>query len=133
MFNYVSSSILHIVFWLMKLYFRCPKSYNENYYLQNHIDRVHKKLKPFVCDLCGMSFTMKGSMKNHVTTVHKGIREHVCHECKYFIFIFFYHIEFLKKYFFIFFIYRWKSLWKKDRFKFPCIAFSWKGKKWKIY
>ena len=52
-----------------------------NYYLKLHIDRVHKKLKPFVCDLCGMGFTARGSMQNHKKTVHQGLKEHICQYC----------------------------------------------------
>ena len=61
-----------------------------------------------ICYLCGKDFKNNlGFLVRHLTLKHRC--ENVCTECKYFIFIFFYGIEFLKKYFFIFFIYRWKS------------------------
>ena len=56
-------------------------AYNISYNLKNHIDRVHKKLKPFSCEICGDCFTSKLGMQQHVKSIHQGIKEYVCHIC----------------------------------------------------
>ena len=39
-----------------------------------------KKLRPYKCEICNKSFTVKGDMKKHVTFVHEGIK-YPCSEC----------------------------------------------------
>ena len=38
--------------------------------LQNHINAIHLKIKPFECEYCKKSFSVKGNMKTHVKRVH---------------------------------------------------------------
>ncbi len=42
--------------------------------------KVLAKVKPFVCYLCGKSFTQMGALKLHQKR-HSGVKDHVCSEC----------------------------------------------------
>lgn len=45
-------------------YNNCDKEFNKSWNFLDHA-RMHEGIKPFVCDLCGKSFTQSGNMKKH--------------------------------------------------------------------
>lgn len=47
----------------------CPKSFPSPYKLQRHYV-IHTGQKPFICTLCGTSFTQSGHLKTHLQKVH---------------------------------------------------------------
>ena len=47
----------------------CKKKFRSNADLVRH-SRVHTGVKPFTCDLCNTSFTLKGSLTTHMMRVH---------------------------------------------------------------
>ena len=48
----------------------CGKSFTRESKLKQHIDSVHRKIKPFECPVCYKSFTEKGSMLRHLKSMH---------------------------------------------------------------
>ena len=56
--------------------------------VQRHFDRIHKKLKPFTCELCQEKFARNYELKQHLKTAHaetivdseKSDNEDVCAE-----------------------------------------------------
>ena len=40
--------------------------------MKTHVASVHERKKPFKCDICDYSFSLKNTMKRHVMTVHGG-------------------------------------------------------------
>ena len=40
--------------------------------MKTHVASVHEGKKPFKCDMCDYSFSLKNTMKRHVMTVHGG-------------------------------------------------------------
>ena len=50
----------------------CNKIYATNKDLQNHINSVHLKLRPFKCEQCPSAFTQKVSLNSHVKTKHEN-------------------------------------------------------------
>ena len=44
---------------------------------------VQEKKKPFKCDICGYSFSGKGSLKKHIASVHEGKKPFKCEICDY--------------------------------------------------
>ena len=38
--------------------------------VQRHFDRIHKKLKPFTCELCQEKFARNYELKQHLKTAH---------------------------------------------------------------
>ena len=51
------------------------------YSLDIHISRVHEKVKPHLCSLCGKSFPSTSTLKKHIDAVHEK-KEYECEECK---------------------------------------------------
>ena len=47
----------------------CGKVYKYNHHLKRHLTS-HNGAKPFVCSLCGKSFTRKDSCRDHMRLVH---------------------------------------------------------------
>ena len=60
----------------------CGASFTKKSSLQMHINAVHLKLKPYVCDLFEMSFARKGHLKGHIKSIHEKIRPFECNQCK---------------------------------------------------
>ena len=56
----------------------CPKSFNQNCKLQNHIKAVHLGERNFKCDQCDFDAAYKNTLIEHVATVHEG----VMYECE---------------------------------------------------
>lgn len=48
--------------------------------LAMHIRAVHERLRPFVCDQCGKTFSTKGILEEHKVR-HSDARPHVCEIC----------------------------------------------------
>ena len=59
----------------------CPDILATPASLRRHIQTVHEKKKPFVCDICNANFGEKGNLKTHIRTVHEGARPFGCHLC----------------------------------------------------
>lgn len=47
----------------------CGKIYKYNHHLKRHLTS-HSGAKPFICSLCGKSFTRKDSCRDHMRLVH---------------------------------------------------------------
>jgi KRAB domain-containing zinc finger protein len=52
----------------------CDKAYKTKYDLRVHKNRIHKRKKPFACEICGKAFTVQYDVTKHVRWVHEGIR-----------------------------------------------------------
>ena len=48
--------------------------------LKQHILRVHEKIKPHLCNLCGRSFGCKTNLRKHIEAVHDR-KEYFCEYC----------------------------------------------------
>ena len=59
----------------------CGYSFSEKGSLKKHITSVHEGKKPFKCDLCDYSFSRKDNMNNHIASVHKGKKQFKCEIC----------------------------------------------------
>ena len=54
--------------------------------MNNHIELVHDKKKPFKpykCDICDYKCSKMSTWKNHVSDVHKGEKRFQCEVCEY--------------------------------------------------
>ncbi|XP_065348023.1 zinc finger protein ZFP2-like isoform X1 [Cloeon dipterum] len=58
----------------------CPKIISNIHNLQIHINMVHRKLRPHLCQVCGKSYPCKSSLQFHMT-MHTGEKKHVCNVC----------------------------------------------------
>lgn len=61
---------------------QCPLSFDQPFKLRKHINTVHKKLRPEVCQYCGKHFS-KGSLSTHIKNVHfqrKAASCDICHK-----------------------------------------------------
>lgn len=58
----------------------CTKVFYDRRQLRIHMDRVHKKIKPFLCNYCGYKGSSKSALKLH-------IRQHTGNYIHYFIFL----------------------------------------------
>ncbi|CAB3382072.1 Hypothetical predicted protein [Cloeon dipterum] len=58
----------------------CPKIISNVHNLQIHINMVHRKLRPHLCQVCGKSYPCKSSLQFHMT-MHTGEKKHVCNVC----------------------------------------------------
>ena len=67
---------------------QCGKTFASQQNLKIHIDRVHKKLKPFVCEwdigdgqICNKTFATQQDLQRHIDTIHKKETPYRCEEC----------------------------------------------------
>lgn len=60
----------------------CEKSFRSRRYLKRHIVRAHSGRKGYPCDICGHTFTEKGSMLRHIQVVHNKQGSSGCHPCE---------------------------------------------------
>ena len=51
--------------------------------MRKHTDAVHKKMKPFLCDVCCFATATKGSLKSHQLAVHDKVKAFKCDMCEY--------------------------------------------------
>ena len=49
--------------------------------LQRHVNRVHLKLKSFLCNDCCKNFGCQNALKSHISIVHEGYRPFDCSFC----------------------------------------------------
>ena len=53
----------------------CGKQFYKRFNLKQHVNSVHKKLRPFLCTFCGQSFSLKRNRNHHVSHVHEATGE----------------------------------------------------------
>jgi len=51
--------------------------------LEDHINRVHLKIRPHACDQCDKAFNRASDLSNHKTRTHAAIKEFICDQCSY--------------------------------------------------
>jgi len=59
----------------------CGTIIQNHYYLEKHIDRVHRKTKAFQCEKCDKNFTTKNGLDRHTKNVHLKIKPYTCDLC----------------------------------------------------
>lgn len=60
----------------------CTKSFANRRQLRIHMDYVHKKLRPFLCNFCGYKGSSRSSLKMHIRQ-HTGEKPFSCTSCSY--------------------------------------------------
>ncbi|XP_014602048.1 PREDICTED: zinc finger protein 568-like isoform X2 [Polistes canadensis] len=60
----------------------CGKTYANSKCLKNHIQAVHSKLRPYVCNVCGHSSARKAMLQMHLRQ-HTGDKPFSCELCEY--------------------------------------------------
>ncbi|XP_065348024.1 zinc finger protein 883-like isoform X2 [Cloeon dipterum] len=58
----------------------CGKKLSSRAMMQVHVDNIHKKLKPHLCQVCGKAFAVVSHLKLHMM-MHTGEKKHVCKVC----------------------------------------------------
>ena len=59
----------------------CHYSSDREYRLRDHINHVHKGLKPHKCPHCQYSAAQPQTLRDHIMVIHDGIRPYKCTEC----------------------------------------------------
>ena len=49
--------------------------------LKQHVDAVHRGLKPHACSHCEAAFATSGHLNMHLSAVHLGLKPHACRHC----------------------------------------------------
>lgn len=60
----------------------CGKTYANSKCLKSHIQAVHSKLRPYVCNVCGHSSARKAMLQMHLRQ-HTGDKPFSCELCEY--------------------------------------------------
>ncbi|CAG0880816.1 unnamed protein product [Darwinula stevensoni] len=58
----------------------CPKSFRSKHYVNEHVAHQHNGRRPFLCDVCKMSFTTRVVLRDHMKT-HTGEKPFLCDLC----------------------------------------------------
>ena len=51
--------------------------------MNRHVASLHEGKKPFNCELCDYSSSVKSSMNKHIASVHEGKKPFKCEYCDY--------------------------------------------------
>nr|CAD7263093.1 unnamed protein product [Timema shepardi] len=60
----------------------CSKTYADSKCLKKHIQAVHSKLRPYVCQVCGHASSRKAMLQMHLRQ-HTGEKPYSCPHCEY--------------------------------------------------
>lgn len=60
----------------------CEKIFSNRRQMRVHMDGVHNKIKPFLCNYCGYKGASKGALKMHIRQ-HTGEKPFSCNFCNY--------------------------------------------------
>jgi len=60
----------------------CHAQFTMTRHLRHHIDSVHNKMKPFLCNYCGYSASSRSGLKLHLRK-HTGDKPFGCPDCEY--------------------------------------------------
>ncbi|KAB0804649.1 hypothetical protein PPYR_01619 [Photinus pyralis] len=60
----------------------CEKIFSNRRQMRVHMDGVHNKIKPFLCNYCGYKGASKGALKMHIRQ-HTGEKPFTCNFCNY--------------------------------------------------
>ncbi|KAK9511178.1 hypothetical protein O3M35_005790 [Rhynocoris fuscipes] len=60
----------------------CGRGFTCARLMRLHVQVVHKRLKPYLCYVCGHSVANKSSLRSHLS-MHTGLRPYSCDECEY--------------------------------------------------
>ena len=61
----------------------CNSKFSFNSDLKRHIKQVHDKVKDFECNLCDSKFSLNGDLNKHVQRVHNKIKNKKCNFCDF--------------------------------------------------
>lgn len=59
---------------------RCERRFTSKVALAGHVNKVHLRTRPFVCDICGKGFYAQCNLREHAV-VHTGARREQCETC----------------------------------------------------
>ena len=59
----------------------CQRRFGQKVHLNVHMNAVHLKDRPYHCDECGYSAATKGLVQKHVSTVHRKEKPFACEIC----------------------------------------------------
>ena len=60
----------------------CERSFRERRRLKLHVESVHKKLRPFLCSICGHGSSTKSNLKLHMRK-HSNDKPYICEYCEF--------------------------------------------------
>ncbi|CAH1772404.1 unnamed protein product [Owenia fusiformis] len=59
----------------------CGKKLKTELYLEKHMNKIHRGIRPYMCDQCGASYGEEAELKTHMA--RHGAKTHVCSHCGY--------------------------------------------------